>query len=118
MLDVESKLIENLDNYATQLERKLEAVRSYVADMRAENDKAKQQTESYLSNPLNAFALIRRMHQDWLYWRLYMEQPVGHEQAAYVPQMQQHLPTSTDLEEAAASIHRIQLTYDMKAADM
>ncbi|ALC47609.1 PH4alphaPV, partial [Drosophila busckii] len=118
LLDVESKLIENLDNYATQLERKLEAVRSYVADMRAENDKAKQQTESYLSNPLNAFALIRRMHQDWLYWRLYMEQPVGHEQAAYVPQMQQHLPTSTDLEEAAASIHRIQLTYDMKAADM
>lgn len=75
-------------------------------------------TVQYLSNPLNAFSLIRRMHQDWIHWQQYMEQPVGKQQVNYLQQMREQLPTSTDLEEAGAALHRIHITYDITISDM
>ncbi|KAL7728699.1 hypothetical protein ACLKA6_004075 [Drosophila palustris] len=118
LLQVETQLIENLRSYADELEKKLQIARSFVADMTEENKKANSQTEHYLANPLNAFSLIRRMHQDWTHWQHYMEQPVGEAQVEYLKGKGELLPSSTDLEEAADSIHRIVGTYDLKVSDM
>lgn len=86
--------------------------------MTNENNKANSQTEHYLANPLNAFSLIRRMHEDWTQWQHYMEKSVGVTQVEYLKQQRELLPTSTDLEEAADSISRIVGTYDIKVSDM
>lgn len=86
--------------------------------MRTQSAQAMLETEHYLSNPINAFALIRRMHEDWTRWQHYMEQPVGVEQVEYLKQQRDQLPTSIDLEEASSAIDRIQSTYGLKAADM
>ncbi|XP_064549509.1 prolyl 4-hydroxylase subunit alpha-2 [Drosophila montana] len=118
LLQLEDKLIENLSNYAIELEGKLNIMRSFVEQMRAESNKAMSHTEHYVSNPLNAFSLIRRMHEDWTHLQLYMEQPVGKRQMDYVNLKRHQLPSSTDLEEAAAAIHRIQATYDLQVSDM
>lgn len=50
---------------------------SAIAEMRTENEKSQTNPEEYLSNPLNSFALIRRMHEDWVNWELYLRSPVG-----------------------------------------
>lgn len=86
--------------------------------MRTQSDQAVLETEHYLSNPINAFALIRRMHEDWTRWQHYMEQPVGVQQVELLKQQRQLLPTSTDLEEASTAIDRIQTTYDLRVSDM
>ncbi|XP_034116500.1 prolyl 4-hydroxylase subunit alpha-2-like isoform X2 [Drosophila albomicans] len=118
LLKLEDQLVENLSQYADELEQKLRTVRGFVTGMRKENQLALNQTEHYLANPLNAFSLIRRMQQDWTHWQYYMQQEVGLKQLNFVKEMQQLLPTSTDLEEAAASIYRIHSTYDMKVSDI
>lgn len=136
LLKVEAQLIENLSYYADELEEKLQIVRrwvhksiksswiynhflsSFVAEMTDENKKANSQTELYLANPLNAFSLIRRMHHDWTHWQHYMQQPLGEAQVEFLNRKRELLPSSTDLEEAAESIHRIVGTYDLKVSDM
>ncbi|XP_016950818.1 prolyl 4-hydroxylase subunit alpha-2-like [Drosophila biarmipes] len=117
LLELERKLIDILENYTNAVEEKLQAVRSQIPLMRSENEKGKQDAISYLSNPLNSFSLIRRLHVDWFQWRKFMEQPVG------IPQMQnldswlQELPTKTDLWEACTGVARIQRTYNLKISD-
>lgn len=76
------------------------------------------ETEHFVSNPLNAFALIRRMHEDWTRWQHYMEQPVGVQQIDYLKQQRYQLPTGTDLEEASTAIYRIQSTYGLRVSDI
>ncbi|KAH8381623.1 hypothetical protein KR093_009551 [Drosophila rubida] len=118
LLRLEAELVENLSNYANELEQKLQTVRKFVTTMSNENKLALNQTEHYLANPLNAFSLIRRMHQDWTHWQHYMQQEVGAKQVEFLKEKRLLLPTSTDLDEAAASIYRIHATYDIKVSDM
>lgn len=86
--------------------------------MLQENFKARSSTEEYLSNPLNAFSLIRRMNRDWTVWQLYMEDPVGLKQVDKTQELREHMPTGTDLEEAVTALDRIQNTYGLKIADI
>lgn len=85
--------------------------------MRAENEKGRRNAISYLSNPLNGFSLIRRLHQDWINWRKYMEQPVGISQLKAFYSWKDELPTERDLWDACEGIARIQSTYDLKVGD-
>ncbi|EDV90577.1 GH14105 [Drosophila grimshawi] len=118
LLHLEAQLIDNLSNYADELENKLLTVRGYVTEMRAASRKAQQDSVAHLSNPLNSFSLIRRMHEDWIHWQKYMKQPVGQQQVKYLNEQREQLPSSTDLQEAAEALYRIHVTYDLKISDM
>ncbi|XP_043655490.1 prolyl 4-hydroxylase subunit alpha-1-like isoform X2 [Drosophila teissieri] len=117
LLELERKLIDNLDNYTNALEQKLQIIRSQITVMRAENEKGGRNAIFYLSNPLNAFSLIRRLHQDWIQWGKYMEQPVGISQIKAFDSWKDELPTELDLWDACAGIERIQSLYDLKILD-
>ncbi|XP_017020916.1 prolyl 4-hydroxylase subunit alpha-1 [Drosophila kikkawai] len=118
LLEVEAQLIDNLLEYADEMESKLKIVRRSIASMLQENFKARSSTEEYLSNPLNSFSLIRRMNSDWTVWQLYMEDPVGLKQVDKIQELREHMPTSTDVEEAVTALDRIQSTYGLKIADI
>ncbi|XP_016950819.1 prolyl 4-hydroxylase subunit alpha-2-like [Drosophila biarmipes] len=118
LLDLEAKLIDNLEDYANELEQKLQMLRSYIPIMRMENEKGRLDTISYLSNPLNSLSLIRRLHQDWSKWRSYMAQPVGTVQMRNIGGWRKDLPQKEDLTDACAAIVRIQSTYDLKVEDI
>ncbi|XP_030370545.1 prolyl 4-hydroxylase subunit alpha-2-like [Scaptodrosophila lebanonensis] len=118
LLALEAELLNNFASYANELEKKLEVVSSALAKMRAVNNQARLNTEEYLSNPINSFALIRRMQRDWTFWQLYMEQPIGEDQVDFVEQKRNQLPSTTDLEEAATAVHRIVATYDLQPLEM
>ncbi|KAH8384251.1 hypothetical protein KR200_009502 [Drosophila serrata] len=137
LLELEKKLIDNLDDYAKALDHKLQLLRrllllfrimqsflkcivliSHILDMRAENEKAELDPIQYLSNPLNSFSLIRRLHQDWVGWRKFMEQSVGIVQMRKMNSWQRELPTKEDLSEACDGIIRIQITYNLRVDDI
>ncbi|XP_033164292.1 prolyl 4-hydroxylase subunit alpha-1 isoform X1 [Drosophila mauritiana] len=117
LLELERKLIDNLENYTNALEQKLEIIHSQLLVMRAENEKGRRNAVSYLSNPLNSFSLIRRLHQDWIQWQKYMEQPVGISQLKAFYSWKDELPTERDLWDACEGIGRIPSTYDLKVGD-
>ncbi|EDV53037.1 prolyl 4-hydroxylase subunit alpha-1 [Drosophila erecta] len=117
LLELERKLIDNLENYTKALEQKLEIIRSQITVMRAENEKGGRNAIPYLSNPLNGFSLIRRLHVDWIKWGKYMEQPVGISQIKAFGSWKNELPTQLDLWDACAGIVRIQSLYNLKIAD-
>ncbi|XP_017000434.2 prolyl 4-hydroxylase subunit alpha-1-like [Drosophila takahashii] len=118
LLDLENKLIDNLEDYANELEQKLQTLQGYVPVMRSENEKGKLNAISYLSNPLNSFSLIRRLQQDWLKWQSYMVQPVGTVQMRNFDGWWKDLPKKADLGDACAAIVRIQIIYDLKVEDI
>ncbi|XP_016970275.2 prolyl 4-hydroxylase subunit alpha-2 [Drosophila rhopaloa] len=118
LLDLEAQLIDNLADYADELEKKLDIVKRSIASMRLENDRARGSTEEYLSNPLNSFSLIRRMNRDWTIWQLYIDDPVGLTQMEKIQELREHMPTSTDVEEAVTALDRIQSTYGLQVAEI
>ncbi|KAH8384254.1 prolyl 4-hydroxylase subunit alpha-2 [Drosophila serrata] len=118
LLELEAQLIDNLLEYADEMESKLKIVRRSIASMLQENFKARNSTEEYLSNPLNSFSLIRRMNRDWQVWQLYLEDPVGLNQVDKIQELREHMPTSTDVEEAVTALDRIQSTYGLKIGDI
>ncbi|XP_020811534.1 prolyl 4-hydroxylase subunit alpha-1-like [Drosophila serrata] len=118
LLELEKKLIDNLDDYVKALDHKLQLLRSHILDIRAENEKAELDPIQYLSNPLNSFSLIRRLHQDWVGWRKFMEQSVGIVQMRKMNSWQRELPTKEDLSEACDGIIRIQITYNLRVDDI
>lgn len=52
-----------------------------MQEFKEENNKSINNREEYLFNPLNGFALIRRMHYDWSVIDLYISP--SHEKSEY-----------------------------------
>ncbi|XP_017076155.2 prolyl 4-hydroxylase subunit alpha-1 [Drosophila eugracilis] len=118
LLELEKTLIDNLEDYANALQQKLETLRSHIPVIRAENEKGRKDALFYLSNPLNSFSLIRRLHQDWPKWRQYMEQPVGPAQIRNLNSWLKDVPKNSDLNDACAGIARIQNIYSLQVEDL
>lgn len=118
LIETETYLIKNLESYAKELEEKLLVIRSVIASLRAENDKAQKNPGYYVSIPTNVFSLVRRLHKDWTYLDIYMTQSVGQEQTKALHEYWSHLPKEDDWGEAVNAISRLQDTYDLKAEDL
>lgn len=86
--------------------------------MRGENEKGYADPLAYVSNPLNGLSLIRRLNQDWVMWRKFMQKPVGVLQMRTLDHWLKQLPTNMDLYSACAGIIRIRDYYDLKLSDI
>lgn len=86
--------------------------------MQARSNKALHDVENYISNPINAFSLIRRMHEDWQDWKVFMESSVVKSQVNFFNKARAELPTPADLNEACSSMFRLQKVYNLTVGDM
>ncbi|XP_030080740.1 prolyl 4-hydroxylase subunit alpha-2-like isoform X2 [Drosophila hydei] len=118
LVQLEADLIDSLSTYADELEAKLKVLKSFVPKLQAESNEAVTQMENYVSNPINSFSLIRRMHEDWHDWKIFMESSIGQSQVAFLNKAKLQFPTKTDLNEASSSIVRLQKMYNLTAKDM
>ncbi|KAL7728698.1 hypothetical protein ACLKA6_004074 [Drosophila palustris] len=118
LLQLEVKFLEGLSEYANELEKRLSVVRGALTQMQAESEKAVNQTEYYLSSPLKAFSLIRRMHQDWIDWKNYVDEPIGWALVAFMEKHTAELPTKNDLQDACIAMQRLKDVYNLKVQDM
>uniref|UniRef100_A0A1I8Q812 procollagen-proline 4-dioxygenase n=1 Tax=Stomoxys calcitrans TaxID=35570 RepID=A0A1I8Q812_STOCA len=118
LLITEQLMIDTVDKYADELQAKVDSLKKLVSEFREENQKGVQNPETYLSNPLNGFSLIRRMHYDWYNIEKYLTRPTGETFIDILRKYQPEMPTATDLNEASQAIVRLQSTYDLEAEDM
>nr|XP_041630374.1 prolyl 4-hydroxylase subunit alpha-2 isoform X3 [Drosophila kikkawai] len=118
LVNLEEKLIDNLEEYAKAMDHKLQNIRRNIQKMRTENKKAQLDAIGYLSNPLNGFSLVRRLHQDWAGWRQYMEQPVGASKIRNLDNLRSRLPCKEDLHDACEGLVRIQGNYELNITDI
>lgn len=65
LLDTETVLISNLEAYIEAHERRIGFLKSRVQIYRREHNKASDNIADYLSNPINAYLLTKRLTSDW-----------------------------------------------------
>ncbi|XP_017874258.1 PREDICTED: prolyl 4-hydroxylase subunit alpha-2-like [Drosophila arizonae] len=118
LVQLEADFIENLNSYADELAAKLKKLKRVIPQMQARSNEALHQVENYISNPINAFSLLRRMHEDWQEWNVFMETSVGQSQVNFFNKARQELPTTADLYEACSSMYRLQKAYNLTVKDM
>ncbi|BFF92288.1 prolyl 4-hydroxylase subunit alpha-2 [Drosophila madeirensis] len=116
MLKIERELLQNLRDYALELREKISVINGALREYNEEIEEANKDPELYVSNPLNAFRLIRHMHQDWISWQVYMEQQVGPEQVAKLERMLPQLPQQQDFQESAQTLHSLTEFYAYEPA--
>ncbi|XP_058127570.1 prolyl 4-hydroxylase subunit alpha-1-like isoform X2 [Anopheles coustani] len=120
LLETEAVLITNLDNYVHAQEEKLLQLRQKVNEYRREHSEAARDVSAYLSNPVNAFLLTKRLTTDWRYVEKLMTYEVGKEFLENVTSYRSVLkfPSDEDLNGAAVALMRLQDTYNLDTASL
>ncbi|KAH8232589.1 hypothetical protein KR032_009965 [Drosophila birchii] len=118
MKDLQEELLRNLRKYAVKLQNKINLIEESLAEYNEEIEEANQDAELYLSNPLNAFRLIRHMHQDWVSWQVYMEKPVAPEAVENLERLLPQLPQEKVYKQAAKDVHDLTQFYAYKPSDL
>ncbi|XP_017000629.2 prolyl 4-hydroxylase subunit alpha-2 [Drosophila takahashii] len=118
VLSLERDLLQTLREYAEKLEAKISLINNSLEEYMDEIEEANENPEEYLSNPLNAFRLIRHMHQDWVGWQVYMEQPVAPEQVAKLERLLPKLPQKEAFKKAAKDVHSLTRFYGYEPIDL
>uniref|UniRef100_A0A1I8PH27 procollagen-proline 4-dioxygenase n=1 Tax=Stomoxys calcitrans TaxID=35570 RepID=A0A1I8PH27_STOCA len=113
LLKTEQILLADLKNYVDMTKQSLEMFEKEILKIEAEHQMAAADTENYLTNPVNAYKLIKRLHNDWQKHEEHFEKAKDH-----LPQWKTksnflELPNDKDFEESALALVRLQKTYNL-----
>ncbi|XP_017058855.2 prolyl 4-hydroxylase subunit alpha-1 [Drosophila ficusphila] len=118
LLDVEESLKDILDVYVQEMQAKLDIIKLYQESLKREKFATLDAKEEYVSNPLNAFPLLRRLNQDWPKWLRYLKLATA---TRKTKEMEVHLksaPIEDDLNVALKGMTRIEQFYDQHAGNL
>ncbi|XP_016975117.2 prolyl 4-hydroxylase subunit alpha-1 [Drosophila rhopaloa] len=118
LLKLEQEFMENFTIYTNVLQEKVDNINIYLDTLTRSPHKTHKKREKFVSNPLNAFGLIRRLHQDWPKWQNYTKKPLGLLQLNAMEEILSKVPESFDMNETLKAMHRIETTYDLQAKDI
>ncbi|XP_039232777.1 prolyl 4-hydroxylase subunit alpha-1 [Drosophila yakuba] len=120
LLEVEDKLVDNLNGYVETLKMKLNLMKRSLTAMSTEHNEMQSDYESYLANPLNSFRLIHRLHTSWRKWYHYAFRTENNAlvRIENAHHMRMLLPTSLDLEHACRGIDDLMSFYDLKPEEL
>ena len=65
LLNTEHEIVNKLDRYLEHEERRLAGVRQMLQHYKEMENLAKRDVDSYLTNPVNAYLLVKRLTTDW-----------------------------------------------------
>lgn len=77
LLQTEAVLMNTLDGYIAVTEEKLKRLRRHLQEFKKEHDQASKGMLEYLSNPINAYLLTKRLTSDWKEVESLMTDDVG-----------------------------------------
>ncbi|KAK0087136.1 hypothetical protein PV325_001697 [Microctonus aethiopoides] len=91
-----------------------------VEDYAREHEEASQNIQQYLSNPINAYLLVKRLTTDWKRVEELITEDVGKAFVANITTSRNDLkfPTDEDLNGAAVALMRLQDTYKLETAQV
>ena len=119
LLDTEKSIASLLDSYLLAEEERLSKVRFFREHYHRISQIASQDSESYLSNPVNAYLLVKRLTSDWkTVESLVVTGPAETGRAAIANLTSRvdyttSFPSAEDLSGAAAALIRLQHTYQL-----
>ncbi|VEN58775.1 unnamed protein product [Callosobruchus maculatus] len=120
LLNTEAVLIHSLENYIRAEEVKIDLLKSYADIYNKQHNKATEDVESYVANPLNAYTLVKRMTTDWQEVESLILTDVSKDYMANITYAKENMkfPTDEDLNGAAAAVIRLQDTYRLDTASL
>lgn len=87
--------------------------------MRAKRQQWSPDPEAYVANPLNSYALTRRLHEDWSYFEAYISESVGPARVANVNKLiEMESPKVEELDKAMEALLYLQSHYDLDAKQL
>ncbi|XP_043272912.1 prolyl 4-hydroxylase subunit alpha-1 isoform X2 [Venturia canescens] len=91
-----------------------------VEDYSKEHEEASQNIQQYLSNPINAYLLVKRLTTDWKRVDELINEDVGKSFVLNITTSRNDLkfPTDEDLNGAAVALMRLQDTYKLETAQV
>jgi hypothetical protein len=91
-----------------------------VEDYAREHEEASRNIQQYLSNPINAYLLVKRLTTDWRRVEELITEDVGKAFVANITNSRSDLkfPTEEDLNGAAVALMRLQDTYKLETAQV
>ncbi|XP_023317425.1 prolyl 4-hydroxylase subunit alpha-1 isoform X1 [Trichogramma pretiosum] len=120
LLTTESVLIDTLNGFISAQEQRLATLRRNVEDYMREHEEASRNIQQYLSNPINAYLLVKRLTTDWRRVEELITEDVGKAFVANITNSRSDLkfPTEEDLNGAAVALMRLQDTYKLETAQV
>ncbi|XP_065156462.1 prolyl 4-hydroxylase subunit alpha-1 [Atheta coriaria] len=120
LLQTESVLINALESFIQTHEQKLAILRRYAEAYQNQHDIAAADVQVYVSNPINAYLLVKRLTTDWKEVQTLIETNAGAEVLHNLTTYRQHLkfPTDEDLNGAAVALTRLQDTYKLDTSSL
>ncbi|XP_071438685.1 prolyl 4-hydroxylase subunit alpha-1 [Hetaerina americana] len=120
LLETEAVLIRTLEGYIDAQENKLRLLKRFAAEYAKEHYEASQDVQLYLSNPINAYLLVKRLTTDWKEVEATMLDDVGLGFVENITSYREVLkfPSDEDLNGAAVALMRLQDTYKLDTASV
>ncbi|XP_002020531.2 prolyl 4-hydroxylase subunit alpha-1 [Drosophila persimilis] len=120
LLETESVLITNLEGYIRVQEDKLSLLKNKMDEYQREHADAASDITAYVSNPINAYLLTKRLTTDWRQVENLMEHDVGTDFLQNLTQYRNVLkfPSDEDLNGAAVALLRLQDTYQLDTSSV
>ncbi|XP_049773206.1 prolyl 4-hydroxylase subunit alpha-1 isoform X3 [Schistocerca cancellata] len=120
LLETEAVLMRTLEGYIEAQEEKMQRLRRHYAEYAKEHEDASRDIQGYLSNPINAYLLVKRLTTDWKAVEAQMVDDVG---SGFVENITQYrnvlkFPSDEDLNGAAVALMRLQDTYKLDTSSV
>lgn len=112
LLQTEKHIVQNLNSYIQYEEQRLSNLRQLAYHYNQLNMIASQDTHAYLSNPVNAYLLVKRLTTDWKLVE-YLTFNADRKDLIELLQQNETFPSSEDLSGAAEALLRLQDTYKL-----
>ncbi|XP_067632874.1 prolyl 4-hydroxylase subunit alpha-1-like [Eurosta solidaginis] len=121
LASVEKDLYQWFKNYTLAQAEDFAIFRNFISKVKKDHAEALEDPEAFLSNPINAFKLIKRSVDDWAQITEYVK---NHTQLHALKsnlttlENQMHLPDGKELQGAAKGLGRIQTMYNLSSNDL
>ncbi|XP_016975119.1 prolyl 4-hydroxylase subunit alpha-1 [Drosophila rhopaloa] len=119
LVDMEGLFISELTNYTKALKDKIDDIESFLQKVQSKREISRKNPQQFVAHPLNAFSLIRRLHEDWTEIELFMSKQVGLNHLEAIKKgLDESQPTDQDLLDATNGIITMQRTYNLQPVDI
>ncbi|KAL1505429.1 hypothetical protein ABEB36_004999 [Hypothenemus hampei] len=120
LLDTEHVLIDTMQNYLRAEEQKIEYLKRYIDHYKEQHNKALEDPQLYLSNPINAYTLVKRLTADWSQVETLINTNVNADALANITYFKENMkfPGDEDLNGAAVALMRLQDTYRLDTSSL
>ncbi|XP_061396348.1 prolyl 4-hydroxylase subunit alpha-2-like [Musca vetustissima] len=116
LLNTEQILLADLKYYIETTKQSIEVLEKELLKIETEHQTAANDVENYLTNPVNAYRLIKRLFNDWHKYESHLENAKGikyHLEQWKLRKSHLHFPSQVDFEESALALVRLQQTYNL-----